>query len=209
MLGAKWKTVRAEEKKNLIRRYTMLRKKLICKWLQRKKLKLRQWGCWKMNKSRGLWWNCLNNTCNSNKRKKKMARRTSYIYLPFDHSSYLGGYWCLLKKCSQEREGPSKPKHHIPAYFLFTNDRRAALIWQTKNKHMSALWHSHSHTQITVTNTVVKLRKKMHNIQQSVEQLLSFPHKLCEFSRTMPEIMDQICNEKLWKLILHVISLVK
>jgi len=31
MLGAKWKTVRAEEKKNLIRRYTMLRKKLICK----------------------------------------------------------------------------------------------------------------------------------------------------------------------------------
>lgn len=133
MLGAKWKTVRAEEKKNLIRRYTMLRKKLICKWLQRKKLKLRQWGCRKMNKSRGLWWNCLNNTCNSNKRKKKMARRTSYIYLPFDHSSYLGGYWCLLKKCSQEREGPSKPKHHIPAYFLFTNDRRAALAAENKN----------------------------------------------------------------------------
>ena len=62
-----------------------------------------------------------------------MARRTSYIYLPFDHSSYLGGYWCLLKKCSQEREGPSKPKHHIPAYFLFTNDRRAALAAENKN----------------------------------------------------------------------------
>ncbi|KAK7318124.1 hypothetical protein RJT34_02822 [Clitoria ternatea] len=108
MLGAKWKTVSAEEKKPYEEKY-LAEKEGYLQVIAKEK---RESEAMKLLEV---------------EQKQKTAMELLEQYMQYKQETEKE-----IKKSKKEKD-PLKPKHPISAYFLFTNDRRAALVAENKN----------------------------------------------------------------------------
>jgi upstream-binding transcription factor len=107
MLGAKWKTVSAEEKKPYEEKYHAEKEA----YLQVITKEKRETEAMKLLEE---------------EQKQKTAMELLEQYMQFKQETEKEN-----KKNKKEKD-PLKPKHPMSAYFLFTNDRRAALLADNK-----------------------------------------------------------------------------
>ncbi|KAL3021574.1 hypothetical protein AAZX31_05G200800 [Glycine max] len=108
MLGSKWKTVTAEEKKPYEEIYHAEKEA----YLQMIAKEKRETEAMRLLED---------------EQKQKTAMELLEQYMQFKQEAEKEG-----KKNKKEKD-PLKPKHPMSAYFLFTNDRRAALVAENKN----------------------------------------------------------------------------
>ncbi|RDY03949.1 High mobility group B protein 13, partial [Mucuna pruriens] len=108
MLGAKWKTVSAEEKKPYEEKYHAEKEAYLLVIAKEKR---------ESEAMRLL----------EEEQKQRTAMELLEQYMQFKQGAEKDS-----KKSKKEKD-PLKPKHPMSAYFLFTNDRRAALIAENKN----------------------------------------------------------------------------
>ncbi|TKY60706.1 High mobility group B protein 13 [Spatholobus suberectus] len=106
MLGAKWKTVSAEEKKPYEEKYHAEKEA----YLQVMAKEKRESEAMKLLEE---------------EQKQKTAMELLEQYMQFKQEAE--------KRARRTKKDPMKPKHPMSAYFLFTNDRRAALLSENKN----------------------------------------------------------------------------
>ncbi|MED6170129.1 High mobility group B protein 6 [Stylosanthes scabra] len=111
MLGAKWKTVSAEEKKPYEDKYNAEKEAYMEVMAKEKReaeaLKLLE-----------------------DDQKQKMAMELLEQYMQFRQETEKE---TKKKKKKKKEKDPLKPKHPLSAYILFTNDRRAALVAENKS----------------------------------------------------------------------------
>ncbi|WVZ26107.1 hypothetical protein V8G54_004651 [Vigna mungo] len=108
MLGAKWKTVSAEEKKPYEEKYHA-EKEAYLQVIAKEK---------RESEAMRLF---------EEEQKQRTAMELLEQYMQFKQEAEKE-----IKKNKKEKD-PLKPKHPMSAYFLFTNDRRAALLAENKN----------------------------------------------------------------------------
>ncbi|KAK7399123.1 hypothetical protein VNO78_10299 [Psophocarpus tetragonolobus] len=108
MLGVKWKTVSAEEKKPYEEKYHAEKEA----YLQIIAKEKRETEAMRLLEE---------------EQKQRTAMELLEQYMQFKQETEKEG-----KKNKKEKD-PLKPKHPMSAYFLFTNDRRAALLAENKN----------------------------------------------------------------------------
>lgn len=108
LLGAKWKTVSAEEKKNYEERY-QAEKEAYLKIVGNEK---REHEAMRLLED---------------EHKQKTAMELLEQYIQFKQEAQKE-----TKKAKKEKD-PLKPKQPMSAYFIFSNERRAALLAENKN----------------------------------------------------------------------------
>ncbi|KAI5601305.1 hypothetical protein BDE02_01G084000 [Populus trichocarpa] len=111
ILGAKWKTITAEEKKPYEEKY-QVEKEAYLKLMTKEK---RESEAMKLLEE---------------EQKQKTAMELLEQYLQFKQEA---GQEENKKNKTKKEKDPLKPKHPLSAFFLFSNERRAALLAENKN----------------------------------------------------------------------------
>jgi upstream-binding transcription factor len=161
MLGAKWKTVSAEEKKPYEEKYHAEKEA----YLQVITKEKREIEAMKLLEE---------------EQKQKTAMELLEQYMQFKQETEKEN-----KKNKKEKD-PLKPKHPMSAYFLFTNDRRAALLADNKGI-MEVIDNIIELYSLTYVARTLQIRRPLF------EHYVYIIHGQTRMSTNVPDSMDVVC----------------